>query len=148
LEIETLREFYEATAGEANVRFEMQSDPALWIHANRSLVQRAIGNLVENAIAHTPPGGEVRVTASEHNGQISVTVADTGCGVPAEDVPHIFDRFYRVERDRSSTSGGAGLGLAIVRSIAELHGGDAKLRSTVGVGTTATLSFPQEPASD
>lgn len=146
-ELAAVREFYEAAATEAGIRFEAEANPDLRIHANRPLVQRAIGNLIENAIAHTPTGGEVRVTAAEQNGAICITVSDTGRGIPAEDVPHVFDRFYRVERDRSSATGGSGLGLAIVRSIAELHGGKVGLCSTVGSGTRVTVILPNVRAS-
>jgi two-component system heavy metal sensor histidine kinase CusS len=143
-ELEALCEFYDAAAADAGVRLVAQLPSDLWSYANRPLVQRAVGNLFENAVAHTPAGGEVRLTAVEEEGRIWVAVSDTGCGIPPTDVPHVFDRFYRVERDRSSTSGGSGLGLAIVRSIAELHGGDAKIRSEPGSGTTVEISFPLE----
>lgn len=141
-ELKAVREFYEAAAAEAGVHFEVDARPGLRLYANRPLVQRAIGNLVENAIAHTPSGGKVRAAAAEQEGRVTISVSDSGSGIPAEDVPHVFDRFYRVERDRSSTSGGSGLGLAIVRSIAQLHGGEVKLASTVGSGTTVTVQLP------
>lgn len=142
LELAALQEFYEAATAEAGIRLEVESTPGLRIHASRSLIQRAVGNLVENAIAHTPPGGEIRVTTTENSGRIHVTVCDTGCGIPAEAIPFVFDRFYRVQSDRSSTSGGSGLGLAIVRRIVELHGGEVSLQSAIGAGTTVTLLLP------
>lgn len=144
-ELVALQEFYEVAAAEAGVRLEVTGKPGLRISVNRPLVQRAIGNLVENALAHSPAGGSVQVTAAEDDGSVVITVADTGSGIPAEAVPHVFDRFYRVEADRSSSTGGAGLGLAIVRSIAELHGGRASLQSTMGIGTTVILKLPLAP---
>lgn len=141
-EFYTLREFYEAAGDEAGIRLTFASETGLRILANRSLLQRAIGNLVENALAHTPTGGDVRVSATDDNGEIRIIVSDTGCGIPAEDVPHVFDRFYRVERDRSSSTGGSGLGLAIVRSIVELHGGEVSLQCGEDGGMQFVMSFP------
>jgi two-component system heavy metal sensor histidine kinase CusS len=109
---------------------------------NRALFQRALGNLVANALAHTPPGGGVTLAATREDGRVRVEVADTGCGIPAADLPHLFDRFYRVDRARSSASGGVGLGLAIVKGIAELHDGSVALASQVGRGTRVTLLLP------
>ncbi|MCA9264632.1 MAG: heavy metal sensor histidine kinase [Planctomycetales bacterium] len=141
-ELAALEEFYEAAATETGVRLKVVAKPGVQIRVNRPLVQRAIGNLVENALAHTPAGGQVRVSVAEENGAVSIVVSDTGTGIPAQDIPHLFDRFYRVEHDRSSSSGGSGLGLAIVRSIAELHGGRVHLQSATGAGTTVTFSLP------
>lgn len=141
-ELMTLQEFYEAAAAEANIHLEVHAEPGLRINVNRPLFQRAIGNLVENAITHTPASGQVHLATADDPDWIRITVTDSGCGIPAEDVPHVFDRFYRVERDRSSTTGGSGLGLAIVRSIAELHGGEVDLRCEREGGTEFVLSFP------
>lgn len=147
VELGAFGEFYEAAAAEAGLRLKMDAKSGLRVSANRPLLQRAIGNLVENAIAHTPAGGEIRMTTAEDIARIFVTVSDTGCGIPAEDVPHVFDRFYRVEHDRSSTTGGSGLGLAIVRSIAEWHGGGVELKSGMD-GTIVTFWLPRNFPSD
>jgi two-component system heavy metal sensor histidine kinase CusS len=111
---------------------------------DRSLFQRAVGNLVANALAHTPAGGSVTLSATDHNGSTRVEVVDTGCGISAEHLPHVFDRFYRADPTRSSKNGSVGLGLAIVRSIMDLHGGAVEITSEVGRGTRVTLTFPRK----
>jgi two-component system heavy metal sensor histidine kinase CusS len=93
------------------------------------------------AIQHTPKGGEIRLTMqSADDGSAQIKVQDTGCGIPPEHLPKIFDRFYRVDPARSEE--GTGLGLAIVKSIMELHGGSVTIPSKPGEGTTAILRFP------
>ncbi|HXX95183.1 MAG TPA: heavy metal sensor histidine kinase, partial [Planctomycetota bacterium] len=141
-ELSAVREFYEPAAGERGIRIELEAPPGLEAGVDRTLFQRAAGNLVENALAHTPKGGRITLAAHRHNGSVQVEVTDTGCGIPAEHLPHVFDRLYRVDRSRTAATGGAGLGLAIVKSIAELHGGTAAISSETGKGTRVTLVFP------
>src|SRR5439155_25028075 len=105
-------------------RLEFTRATAADIAVDRTLFQQAMGNLVENAIHHTPAGGVVRLEACGDNGFVAVSVRDTGSGIPPEHVPHVFDRFYRADPSRSKDTGGVGLGLAIVRSIMSLHGGE------------------------
>ncbi len=108
-------------------------------------LRQAVGNLVSNAVRHTPPGGAVRVTCRPGPaGESVIEVADSGTGIPADDLPHVFDRFWRAEKSRSRRTGGSGLGLAIVRKLAEAHGGTADVRSTVGQGSVFTLRLPRE----
>jgi two-component system heavy metal sensor histidine kinase CusS len=110
---------------------------------DRILLQRAVGNLVANALAHTPAGGTVTLAArSQAGGAVVVEVADTGCGIAPEHLPHVFDRFFRADQARTGSDGRVGLGLAIVRGIALLHGGSASIDSTPGRGTRVTLVFP------
>ena len=99
-------------------------------------------NLLDNAIKYTPPGGKVTVDGDSSNGQAIVTVSDTGIGIPAEHLPHVFDRFYRVDSSRSPETDGNGLGLAICRSIAESHSGRLEIDSTFGSGSRVTLVLP------
>ena len=103
---------------------------------------QVLSNLVSNALRHTPAGGRVSLVAACQDRSVLLAVRDTGVGIPADELTHVFDRFYRIDADRSSSTGGAGLGLAIVRSIAELHGGNVDLQSEPGAGTTVTLSLP------
>jgi signal transduction histidine kinase len=108
---------------------------------------RAVSNLVSNAIAHTPRGGSVTLAASAADAEIRIKVSDTGAGIPAEALPRVFDRFFRVDASRSRTSAGTpssgtGLGLAIVQSIMTLHGGSAAIASEPGRGTCVTLRMP------
>lgn len=99
-------------------------------------------NLLDNALQHTPSGGRVTVQLQETNGKALLIVTDTGCGIAAEHLPHIFDRFYRVDTARSRRTGGSGLGLAICRSLAEAHGGQIECESIPGKGTTITVQLP------
>ena len=110
--------------------------------------------LVDNAIKYTPPGGKVTMSLRQENGWAVVTVSDTGSGIPPEDIPHIFDRFYRVEKARTRSQGGAGLGLAIAKWVVQSHGGKIEVDSKVGSGTTFTVKLPlrkvpvAEPATE
>jgi heavy metal sensor kinase len=99
-------------------------------------------NLLDNAIKYTPTGGTVAVRGESSGGQVRVTVADTGIGIPADHLPHVFDRFYRVDPSRSPETEGSGLGLAICRSIAEAHGGRLAIDSDLGNGTRVALVLP------
>ncbi|MGH9646710.1 MAG: heavy metal sensor histidine kinase, partial [Bryobacteraceae bacterium] len=141
-ELSAVREFYEAAASEAGVSLDLAISPALRAALDRSLFQRAVGNLIENSLAHSNSGGQIRLKAIRRDGTLLVSVADTGSGIPAEHLPRVFDRFHRVDTARSSNVGGTGLVLAIVKSIAALHGGDARIESTPGQGTCVTLCFP------
>jgi two-component system heavy metal sensor histidine kinase CusS len=141
-ELEAVRAFYEAAAAEVGVALRVAARPPLPAEVNRPLLQRAVGNLVENALAHTPAGGAVTLTAVREARGVRVEVADSGCGIPAEHLGHVFDRFYRADRARSAKGGGVGLGLAIVKGIVELHGGAVAIDSAVGRGTRVALVFP------
>jgi signal transduction histidine kinase len=100
-------------------------------------------NLVENALAHTPPGGAVSLASADTGTTTVVTVTDTGSGIPAADLAHVFDRFYRADPARASGGRNVGLGLPIVRSIVDLHGGTVGVTSEAGKGTRVTMSFPK-----
>jgi heavy metal sensor kinase len=103
---------------------------------DRDLIIRVLFNLVDNAIRHTPPGGRVTVEAEAGKTALLFRVRDTGEGIPEEDLPHIFDRFYRADKARSRATGGTGLGLSIVRQAVTRHGGTIEVRSKQGRGTT------------
>ncbi|MFD5555743.1 sensor histidine kinase [Streptomyces sp. NPDC127068] len=107
-------------------------------------LRQAVGNLVTNAIRHTPSGGEVTVRAarSEPEGDLVLEVSDTGEGLTAEQLPYVFDRFWRAEKSRNRRTGGSGLGLSIVRRLTEAHGGTVSVSSTVDVGSVFTLRIP------
>ncbi|MGN6368960.1 MAG: heavy metal sensor histidine kinase [Phycisphaerae bacterium] len=143
-ELVRLQEFYEAAGREMNVSIELGPHDSMEIHADRVLLQRAIGNLIENALAHTPGGGRVQLACKACGGEVHVIVADTGEGIPAEHIPLVFDRFHRVDPSRSKASGGMGLGLALVEGITKLHGARVELHSQVGAGSTFTLIFPRQ----
>jgi len=139
-----VREYYEASAADGGVSLTtaVAGEPVI-AELDRTLLQRAVGNLVSNALAHTPPGGVVVLGAGADSSTVRIEVSDTGVGIPAEALPKVFDRFFRVDSSRSQGSGGTGLGLAIVQSIALLHGGKAEISSQPGQGTQVTLHLPR-----
>ncbi len=138
-----VREYYEASAAENGIVLTTSlGDEPIVGDMDRTLIQRAVGNLVSNAVAHTPAGGLVTLVADAEAAAIRIEVADSGVGIPAEALPRVFDRFYRVDSSRSKASGGTGLGLAIVQSIMVLHGGKAEISSRPGQGTRVTLHMP------
>ncbi|MEO7822985.1 MAG: ATP-binding protein [Gemmatimonadaceae bacterium] len=113
--------------------------------ADRTALRQILSNLLENAIRHTGPGGKVTVATTRVEKGVELTVTDTGTGIPAEHLPRIFERFYRIDSGRARESGGTGLGLAIVRHLAEAHGGSVDARSTPGVGTAISVLLPAPP---
>ncbi len=112
------------------------------IEADPERVHQVIFNLVDNAVRFTPEGGEVRIEAHRHNGAVEVSVADTGVGIPADALPRLFERFYRVDPARAREDGGTGIGLAIARSVVEAHGGTIRAESEIGHGSTFTFDLP------
>ena len=140
--VEKIAEFYQTAADDHHVTITCSGDGQ--IHADPDLFERAVGNLLDNALRFTAEHGAIRIAVSKSNGDFEVAVIDDGSGIPAEHLPHVFDRFYRAESSRGSD--GAGLGLALVKSIVELHGGSATIQSEGGHGTTVTLKFPMRSA--
>jgi two-component system heavy metal sensor histidine kinase CusS len=141
--LDAVREYYDASATEGRISLTtVVADEPVIGELDRTLLQRAVGNLVSNALAHTPPGGAVVLRSNADSSTIHIAVSDTGVGIPAEALPRVFDRFFRVDSSRSQSSGGTGLGLAIVQSIAQLHGGNVSISSQPGRGTTVTLHMP------
>ena len=114
----------------------------LMLEADRSRLRQVLVNLVANAVKFTPAGGEVRVKAWTENGDVRFAISDTGIGIPAQDLPHIFDRFFRVTRGRSRLQGGSGLGLTIVKQAIDAHRGEINVESTEGQGTTIYIKLP------
>jgi two-component system heavy metal sensor histidine kinase CusS len=147
-----VREYYDATASEGEISLVTAAGvESIVAELDRTLMLRAVSNLVSNAIAHTPSGGSVVLAASTIQTEIRIEVSDTGIGIPADALPRVFDRFFRVDPSRCKTSGGTGLGLAIVQSIMTLHGGSAEITSQLGRGTCVTLRMPASfrmPASE
>ncbi len=131
----------------APVRLDLPDAPLL-ILAHADSLTRLFSNLLENAVRHTPPAGSVTVTAEREGSSVVVSVTDTGVGIAPEHLPHVMERFYRVEAARSRPQGGTGLGLPICRSIAESHGGSLEIASTPGVGTTVRVTLQSADLSD
>src|SRR5262245_46974762 len=141
VELAAIAEFYEPLAGEAGVVLALAGDAKAHAWLDRALLQSAVGNLIENAIAATPRGGRVGIASGEERDGVYVETSDTGTGIAPAHLSHLFDPLYRVDAARG---GGTGLGLAIVKSIAELHGGSVSLTSEVGAGTRVRLWFPTD----
>lgn len=112
------------------------------VMADRDQVVQVMLNIIGNAVEFTPPGGMIEIALREVRGGVEVRVADTGIGIPAGDLPRIFDRFYRVDKARSRELGGTGLGLSIAREIIRAHGGEIGIKSSPGAGTTVTFALP------
>lgn len=146
-ELGSLAEFYGAAAAERGIELTALAPDGLRVSADRSLFQRAAGNLIDNALAHTPKGGRIGLRAERVDGRVRIEVSDTGAGIAPEHLPRVFDRLYRADRSRAAATGGSGLGLAIVKSIAELHGGRADISSEVGRGTRVAVILPAEPGA-
>ena len=123
-----------------DLRVESESVPDILGDAVQ--IKRMIVNLLDNALRHTPTGGTVRIRIACDQQELILCVADTGPGIAPEHLPHLFDRFYRVDSARDRQSGGTGLGLALVKEIAEAHGGQVRVESEVGKGAVFTIRFP------
>lgn len=117
------------------------------VQGDRRQLVSAVGNLVENAVKYSDPGGSVQVRARRLGDIVEISVADQGAGIPQRDLDRIFERFYRVDRARSRTTGGTGLGLSIVRHVASNHGGDVVVTSVEGEGSTFVLRLPVADAA-
>ncbi|MBI5970101.1 MAG: PAS domain-containing sensor histidine kinase [Deltaproteobacteria bacterium] len=111
------------------------------VSCDKDRIEQVVVNLLDNAIKYTPPGGSVKVSAVKSDGFVTVDVADTGIGIPADDMPRIFERFYRVDKARSREMGGTGLGLAIVKHIINIHNGRLNVESRPGKGSTFSFSI-------
>ena len=111
--------------------------------ADADMLSQVVFNLVDNAVKYTDPKGKIALTASAHEGFVRIEVADTGMGIPEEDLPRIFERFYRVDKARSSELGGTGLGLSIVKHIVELHNGSVGVESAEDFGSKFWIILPK-----
>ncbi len=138
--VEKIATFYQTLAEDRNVAIHCSGEGEIYV--DPALFERALGNLMDNALRFTPEGGTIQISITVKAAHSEVTVSDNGYGITPEHLPRVFDRFYRVDSSRSSD--GAGLGLALVKSIVDLHGGSAKIESEVNRGTTVTLTFPKQ----
>lgn len=139
-------------AASQNITLNLDAPDTLLLVADSAKLTRLFLNLLDNALKYSNPGDTVSVTAVAHNGQARIAIADTGPGIPAEHLPHLFERFYRVDKARArevaaGEKGGAGLGLAIADWLVKAHGGGIKVASQVGRGSTFTVWLPLEPSS-
>ncbi|MFJ9759896.1 sensor histidine kinase [Streptomyces sp. NPDC101149] len=139
---------HSARAESSGIRLHAHTDPGLWLDADPVRMRQALGNLISNALRHTPAGGTVTVTAWPADDLAVLSVEDTGSGIAAEDLPHVFERFWRAEKSRSRHTGGSGLGLSIVRQLVEEHGGTVTADSSPGDGAVFTLWLPRADQPD
>ena len=113
------------------------------VNVDRTRIGQVVANLVENALTHTPKGGTVTVSAGQpRSGAVQLAVEDTGRGIPADVIPRVFDQFYRVDKSRTRSTGGAGIGLTIVRKLVEAHGGTVRVESKPGEGAKFVVTLP------
>jgi signal transduction histidine kinase len=133
---------FEPQAMNKGVSIDLRAGRQVRIEADPDRLAQIFVNLIDNALRHTPDGGNVVVEIDAQGADAVLRVRDTGVGIPYRDLPHIFERFYVVERSRARGSGGAGLGLAIVRGIVDAHGGTIAAESMLGSGTTFTIRLP------
>jgi two-component system sensor histidine kinase VicK len=112
------------------------------VNGDKDRIEQVIINIISNAIKYTPENGSIRVTAGKQENSVEIRIADTGMGIPKEDLPRLFERFYRVDKARSRAMGGTGLGLSIAKNIVEAHKGTIRIESEYGKGTEVIMSFP------
>jgi heavy metal sensor kinase len=139
-------ELFEPTAEDRGVTLSCEVFDRSHLVGDTRMIQRMLSNLLDNAIKYTPSGGSVRISVSENDEQVVVSVKDTGCGISSSDLPHIFERFYRC--DQSRTQAGIGLGLSLAGAIARAHGGEITAASTPNQGSTFTVTLPKSSLSD
>lgn len=125
------------------LEFSGPEEGPLWLYGDPDRIEEALGIIVDNACKYTPDGGSVSITTRRRRDRIVVRVSDTGVGIPAGDLPNVFERFYRSDLSRSKETGGFGLGLAIAKHIIDQSGGDVAVESTLGSGTTFEVSLPR-----
>ena len=123
-----------------HISFDTSGSPR--VKGSRDLLERMAANLLDNAVRYTPEGGSVQISISETPESTRLEVTDSGIGIPEESLPHIFERFFVVDRSRSRETGGSGLGLSIVKWITDSHGARIDVSSQLGRGTTFAVDFP------
>lgn len=143
--IEEACDLFHPLAEDKGLAIKVKVPPQLLLSADRSKLQRALTNLLDNAIKYTPRGGTITVFVEEREKGVIISIHDTGRGIAADDIPHIFDRFYRVDKSRSES--GVGLGLSLVLAIVQAHGGNIEVNSSPGAGSTFTIVLPREKSA-
>ncbi len=133
---------HEALIDSVGLTLRSRVDPDVHIEGDRDLINQAIGNLVSNAVRYTPEGGSIFISLERENGNASVSVTDTGIGIAEEDLKQVFSRFWRADSARATGTGGLGIGLSLVREVADQHRGEVTVESVKGEGSTFTISIP------
>jgi signal transduction histidine kinase len=132
----------EALAQDKGIKFAVDAHEELMVSGDKVKLRQLFINILENAVRYTPTAGHISVSLVKQESNAVVSISDTGIGIPPEHLPHIFERFYRVDKARARADGGVGLGLAIAKIIAESHKGKIEVESELGKGTTFTISLP------
>jgi len=143
----SIYEKYEKQAGRKKISFEITELESLKIKGEETLIKRLILNLIDNAIRYTLEKGQIKIYLKKENGYAVLGITDTGIGIPEESLPYIFDRFYIVDESRSKEKGGIGLGLSIVKRIADIHGAEIEIDSKLNKGTEFRIKFILESNS-
>jgi hypothetical protein len=134
---------FQLKSGEKQITLSTKIEKDLpFVNADIGLIERVLENLIENAIQNTPPGGAISLMLTPQNEDIAIQVSDTGCGIAAEELANIFNRFYQLDKSRKSEQGHSGLGLAITKKILELHDRSISVVSAIGSGTTFSFQLP------
>ena len=141
--VQDVSQKFQLEAKQKNIQFVTQlASESPFVSADIALIERVLENLIENAIKYTPPGGNISVTIKNENNQITTEITDNGPGISSEDLPHIFERFYRVDKSRQPEHEGTGLGLAIAKRILQLHDSIIRVSSELNKGTQFSFSLP------
>jgi len=130
------------------VHLEADLPPSVVVRGDERRLAQVLGNLLANAINYTPAGGRVGISMASKGGEVEIRVTDTGVGIPPDELPHIFERFYRVDKSRSRATGGVGLGLTIARRLVEAHGGRIAVQSEVGKGSTFVVTLSTDSSEN
>jgi two-component system sensor histidine kinase ResE len=143
----TLESSFSVLAAQRDISFTVDHGDGLpgtafW---DEDRINEVLGNLLSNAFKFTDRGGKVSLSISRDESSLVITVTDTGAGIPPQQLPHIFDKFFQADNQAAAATKGTGLGLAIAKEIVEAHGGQIKVESTVGQGTTFVVTLPTEP---
>ena len=142
--IERMTQKFAQVAKEKQVKLRVESEftPDTTIHIDEDRIEQVLTNLIDNAIRHTPENGTVTVSLLKEGSYAKIQVADTGVGIPQEDLPYVFERFYKADKARTRSKGGTGLGLAITRNIVDAHKGSIAVDSVEKQGTTFKFYLP------
>jgi signal transduction histidine kinase len=141
--LEQVAAVYQHQAKQHGIELKVDAAPTLpEVYVDPDRMAQVLGNLVSNALRYTPAGGQISLGAAQDAGHVLLTVQDTGAGIAADDLPHVFDRFYRGDQARAGDGGESGLGLTIARSLIQLHGGTITVQSSPGKGTTCAIALP------
>lgn len=140
--LQTIVERLKYRVSAAGITISESYQDGIEMRGDLDLLEQAFSNIVENAINYTPYGGEISVTSNREDDKIIISISDTGIGIPEDEIPHLFERFYRVNKERSRKSGGTGLGLSITEWVLNAHDGKIEVKSTLGAGSKFITSFP------